>query len=90
MIRFECDKCGVALGANDANRFIVKMEAYAAAAPIEFSAQDLAKERSDELRALIEGLHHADPDAIEDQTYRSLRFDLCPRCHRDFLRKPLA
>lgn len=90
VIRFECDKCGAALIANDTNRFIVKIEAYAAAGPVEFSAEDLAKDRSDELRALLEQLNQADPDEIEDQTYRSLRFDLCARCHRAFLRKPLG
>ena len=88
-IRFECDKCGAVLAANDAKRFIVKMEVFAAAGPIEFTSADLAKDRSGELSALIDHLNHADPDEIEDQTYRNLRFDLCATCHRALLRNPL-
>lgn len=90
LIRYECDKCGAPLGANDSGRFIVKIEAYAADSPIEFSREELAKSRSDELRRLIEQLKSANPDEMEDQTYRSRRFDLCGRCHRKFLQHPLG
>jgi len=90
VIRFECDKCGVPLGPGDGDRFIVLIEAYAAAEPIEFSADDLTADRSEEWRSLVTRLHRADPDELEDQTYRRRRFDLCPPCHRNFLRHPLG
>ncbi len=35
MIRYECDKCGRALAANDRQRYIVKMEVFAAAEHID-------------------------------------------------------
>jgi len=90
MIRYECDRCGRPLGANDAARFIVKMELYAAAGPLEFDADALQRDGEDELESIVEQLRTADPDEVEDQTYRSLRFDLCAGCHRDFLREPLG
>ncbi len=90
MIRFECDRCGASLGANDAERFIVKIEAYAAAGPIELSAEELAEDRSESIKGIIEGLNQADPDHVEDQTYRSLRVDLCRTCHRAYLASPLG
>ena len=90
LIRYECDKCGTPLGANDSERFIVRIEAYAADSPIEFSKEELAKSRPDELRRLIEQLKNANPDEMEDQTYRSRRFDLCAGCHREFLKHPLG
>lgn len=90
LIRYECDKCGARLTANDAGRFIVKIEAYAAAGPIEWSAADLARDRSRQLQTLVSELQRADPDEVEDQTYRSLRFDLCAVCHRAFLKAPLG
>jgi len=90
MIRYECDRCGQRLGTNDAGRFIVKLEAYAAAGPVEFSAADLQRDRRAELDDLLAELSAADPDEIEDQTYRCLRFDLCRECHRRILANPFG
>jgi transcription initiation factor IIE alpha subunit len=89
MIRYECDKCGRRLGSNDSSRFIVKMEIYAAAGPMELS--DLAETDTEaELRATVEQLRTTDPDEVEDDTYRCLRFDLCRTCQRELLRHPLG
>ena len=89
MIRYECDKCGAALGANDPQRFIVKMEIFAAAEHIELSA-DSSMNVCDELDEVLEQLRNADPDEIEDRTYRSFRFDLCDRCRKGLLTSPLG
>ena len=90
MIRFECDKCRRPLTANDTQRYIVKIEAYAAAGPIEFAADELNRDHTSQIEALIDDLSSSDPGAIEDQTYRCFRFDLCADCHRAFLTKPLG
>jgi hypothetical protein len=90
LIRFECDKCGAALEANDAARYIIKIEAYAAAGPIEFSEEEMSRDHSAQIQRIIEELNNADPDRVEDQTYRSLRFDLCAKCHRAYLDRPLG
>ena len=87
-IDYICDMCGARLGANYAERFIVKTETYAAAAPMELSDDDLDQEG--ELAKVIEELKSADPDEVEDQIYRSFRFDLCAACHRVFLKHPLG
>ncbi len=90
MIRYQCDKCGKALGANDADRFIVKMEVYAAAGPLDFDAAELERDGGDEIESIVSQLHAADPDEVEDQTYRCLRFDLCLDCQRQLLHNPLG
>ncbi|MCP4248197.1 MAG: hypothetical protein GY778_14220 [bacterium] len=90
MIRYQCDKCGRKLAANDAERYIVKMEIYAAAGPLEFEAGDLERDRADELGRLLDQLESADPDAVEDQTYRCLRFDICRACQQQVLNNPLG
>lgn len=90
MIRYRCDKCGCDLTANDPRRYVVKMEIYAAAAPLEFTREDLAKDPADEIRQIVEQLSQANPDEIEDQTYRVLRFDLCRSCQRNLLDHPLG
>ena len=89
MIRYECDKCGAAMGANDARRFIVKLEIYAAAGHVDI-APDPEVDPKRELESVLEQLARADADEIEDQTYRRFRFDVCDNCRRTLLAKPLA
>ena len=84
MIRYECDKCGASMRANDAQRYIVKIEVYAAAVHMDLS-RDLAKDGPSELESVMKELAAANPDDIEDQTYRSFRFDVCDRCRKDLL-----
>jgi hypothetical protein len=90
VIRYECDKCGRPLTANGADRFIVKMELYAAGGPLEFTDDDLKGKPEEGIREVLEQLSAADPDDVEDQTYRCLRFDVCADCHRELLRRPLG
>lgn len=75
--------------ANDAQRFIVKMEIYAAAGPVELDHET----SSDSDRALADVLNDlaaADPDEVEDQTYRAFRFDVCNACRKELLARPLG
>ena len=90
MIQYRCDKCGCDLTANDPRRFVVKLEIYAAAAPLEFTQEEEAKDHTQEIQDLMNQLHAADPDEIEDQTYRLLRFDLCRECQKRLLERPLG
>lgn len=74
---------------NDSRRFIVKIEVYAAAGPVELDLEG-DSEAGGKLEGLIEQLKTADPSEVEDQTYRSLRFDLCDACRRKLLEHPLG
>jgi len=89
LIRYRCDRCGATLGANDARRFIVRLEVYAAAGHVDLDAAS-SEDPSGDLSDVLEQLASADPDEIEDQTYRLLRFDLCDACRRTLLLKPLG
>lgn len=89
MIRYECDKCGARMEANDAYRFIVKIEVYAAAGHMDLTSADTSDGES-RLQEVMQELADTDPDEIEDQTYRSFRFDVCNACRRDLLAKPLG
>ncbi|MBI4718368.1 MAG: hypothetical protein HY763_11225 [Planctomycetes bacterium] len=89
MIRYECDRCGESLGANDARRFIVKFEIFAAAGHVELS-DDARDDPQSELDAVMRQLAEADPDEMEDQTYRSFRFDVCDDCRKKLIAHPLG
>jgi len=88
MIRYECDRCGVTLRANDPRRFIVKLEVYAAAGHVDLTLDPQADPER-ELEQVLKCLSVADPDEIEDQTYRCFRFDVCDSCQRNLLVNPL-
>lgn len=90
MIRYQCDGCGQTLQADGSNHYIVKIEAFAAAGKLEFAEQDLRKDHEAEILRVLADLERRSLDAIEDQVYRSFRYDLCPACHRRFLNSPLA
>jgi hypothetical protein len=90
VIRYECDKCRCRLSATGADRFIAKIELYSAGGPVEFNEADMQRDAQEEIRAVLDRLSAADPDEIEDQNYRCLRFDLCVDCHRALLRNPLG
>ena len=89
MIRYQCDKCGTKMAANDARRYIAKLEVYAAAGHIDLD-DDAAENSEHGLTEVLEKLAQADPDEIEDQTYRSWRFDLCDACRRNLMLRPLG
>jgi hypothetical protein len=77
------------MGANDSRRYIVKLEVYAAAGHIDLEKQG-DTEVALELDQVLRDLADADPDEIEDQTYRSFRFDLCDGCRKIILQRPLG
>jgi hypothetical protein len=89
MIRYRCDKCGKDLPPGTADRFVVRIEVFAAEGPIEITTGDLQKDHQAEIRRTIEQLSRAPLDEVEDKVYRSFRFDLCARCHAEYLRDPL-
>lgn len=89
MIRYECDRCGVSMGANDHQRYIVRIEVFAAADHVDLDAET-ACPSSEDLGSMVKALAEADPCEVEDRTYRFLRFDLCDACRRELLRHPLG
>lgn len=88
MIHYSCDLCGARLEGVD-QRYVVKIEVYAAADDNEVVPVDDYDDLDDELASLTDALSDADPDEVEDATYRGFRFDLCRRCHRRYLNDPL-
>lgn len=89
MIRYRCDGCGLDLERDGSNHYIVKIEAFAAAGKLEFTREDTERDHTEEIRKLIADLEKQSPDEIEDQVYRSFRYDLCPGCHKRYLAAPL-
>ena len=90
MIHFTCDMCGKTLLADEDTRYVVKVEVYAAYDPMELTSEDLEEDRTDEIQDLLGEMADTDAEDLEDQVYRTFRFDLCPECHAAYLKDPLG
>ena len=79
--------CGKALLDNEDVRYVVKIEVYAA-----YESSDLPDDY-DDIDAVEDMLDTGDDsDAAagdDDDSFSTLRFDLCPECHKRYLEDPL-
>lgn len=91
MLHFSCDICGKTLSAGSVSRFVVKMEAYAAADPAELGEQDTDDDHVEEMARLLSAQEEAGDDGPElPPVCKKMRFDLCTFCYRKFLTDPLG
>lgn len=87
MLHFTCDSCGQQLGDR---RFVVKLEVYPAFDPENFTEEDLDADHLQELSEMIQEMEATGKNDLEDCSSKDFRFDLCPNCHRNFLKDPLG
>ena len=86
MMHFSCDHCGKLIQPGDDQRYIVKIETYAAQEPAQITDADLAEDHMEEIsQALRDMEENLDQDEASDAA-RAFRFDLCPDCHKRFAR----
>ena len=90
MVHFTCDLCGKDLTAAGDSRFVVKIEAYAGFDPTLISGTDLDDDPMEVVSQLLQHDEGLSAEEIDAQTRKGFRFDLCPRCHKKFLRDPLG
>ena len=90
MIHFTCDLCGRALKPNEDTRYVVKVEVYAAHDPMEITSDQLDEDRQEEIEQLLDEMSDMDADDLEDQVYKTFRYDLCTGCHAAYLKDPLG
>ena len=89
MMHFSCDVCGKDMTPDSSGRYVLKMEAFAAA-PAELTDDDLATDHVEEMAQLLSDLEEADGAAAPPPTGKKMRFDLCAGCFRKFVNHPLG
>ncbi|MCS6852110.1 MAG: hypothetical protein NZ700_13185 [Gemmataceae bacterium] len=91
MVHFTCDLCGKELTPGSECRYVVKLEVFAADDPAEITEDDLDDDHMEALSQLLrdEEANLVDPDAVSP-SYKTFRYDLCPECHKKFVRDPLG
>lgn len=97
MMHFTCDLCGQNLGSGKVRRYVVKMEIYPGFDPDYITTDDLDEDNLEAVAEIIRrqqnhgsdaGGHGSDEPNADER--HDLTFDLCPGCHRKYLRDPLG
>ena len=87
MLHFTCDLCGKQLGDQ---RFIVKLEVYPGFDPEEVSEEHLDADHLQEISQILHEMEESGKPALDDCGTKVFRYDLCPRCHKNFLKDPIG
>ena len=90
MIHYSCDCCKRILDSNEDLRYVVKMEVYVAMDPLDEDEVEDDRDHLMEVEEILELMEDAESEAIGDDVYQKRRFDLCPECHKRFIKNPLG
>ena len=88
MLHFSCDLCGRRL--DEGRRYVAKVEVYPAFDPDEIEEADLDADNLQELAQTIEAIEAGVSHPAQDTGTQEFRFDLCPHCHKRYLKDPLG
>ncbi len=90
MLHYTCDLCQRPLDPKDDLRYVVKLEVYAAFDPLNLDDCDNDRDNLEELADALDGASEITENALRDDVYQQMRFDLCPECRKRFLKNPLG
>lgn len=91
MLHVTCDFCGKELCPGQDPRYVVKMEVFAAHDPAKITEADLDEDHMEAVSELLREMEDncEEPDLCEPAC-KHFRYDLCPECHKRFLKDPLG
>jgi hypothetical protein len=88
MLHYSCDFCKRILDPRDDLRYVVRVEVYAAMDQRDDDIDD--HDHLEEVQDILQRAESSEHEAVGDDVYQQLRFDLCPECRRKFLQNPLG
>ena len=87
MLHFTCDLCGQQL---DDRRYVARLEVFPAFDPEEIEEEDLTADHLQAVSKIIEEMETTGGHYSDECGSKEFRFDLCPDCHRRYVRDPLG
>ena len=87
MLHFSCDLCGKQL---EDRRYVVKLDVFPAFDPEEISEDDLDADHLQEIAEVLSEMDAGGCRALEECGNKAFRYDLCPECHRQWVKDPLG
>ncbi len=88
MTFYKCDGCGRNLKKEEL-RYRIKIETSAIYNQNEIHLADLLRNHQEEILQLIKKMENMNVEELEGQIYKGFEFDLCPSCHRRYIKNPL-
>jgi hypothetical protein len=85
--------CGQSLVPDEDDRYVVKIEVYAACDSMDADCEDeefINDFEDDDDDENDEEIDNIDSDEIESIEYKTFRYDLCSKCHSKYLQDPLS
>lgn len=83
-----CDRCGRPLQENEL-RYVARIEVFAAPTTLEISAEDLERDRTDEIAGLLSECEGMSAEDLMRDVHVEFKYDLCRPCQRAYIRAPL-
>ncbi|MBS1259399.1 MAG: hypothetical protein MAG551_02469 [Candidatus Scalindua arabica] len=93
MIHYNCDMCGKSLVPEEDDRYVVKIEIYAASDSMEIDDDEYLIddfEEDDDEEEVEEDVDNLDAEEIDGVEYKTFRYDLCSKCHSRYMQDPLS
>jgi hypothetical protein len=89
MVTHLCDRCGRPIEKGEV-RYVARIQVFAAADPLEITAEELLKDHSAEIERLLRQCDEQTEEELMRDVFVELQFDLCRRCQKRYLANPLA
>ncbi len=90
MMHFSCDLCGKDMTPDGSERYLLKIEVSAAAAPGGLTDDDLEADHVEEMARLLCEMEEMEAEPELLPTCKKMRFDLCSLCVPKFVKDPLG
>jgi hypothetical protein len=90
MLHYSCDSCGKDLTPGVTARYVVKVEAFAAADPAELTEADLDTDHVEAMAELLSEIEDGEAAPEPVPARKAMQFDLCPGCYGKFVADPLG
>lgn len=88
MVVYKCDGCGREMAETDL-RYVVTIDVRAAYHETRIGLADLVRDHREEMLRLVKKMEEQDAAKLEEQVWKEMRLDLCPHCHKAYLKNPL-
>lgn len=84
--------CGKSLVPEEDDRYVVKIEIYAACNSMEVDDDDdlIDDFEEDDEEEEEEEVDNIDPEEMDGVEYKTFRYDLCSKCHSRYMQDPLS
>ncbi len=87
MIHFTCDGCQRRIDTEKENRYVVRLEVYAA---VDAESDEEEVDHLEAIDEMLERLDEVSDQELDGGVYQQVCYDLCEQCRAELLKNPLG